>query len=91
MIGERLARRPLALERLYRLRPAAACLGRQLVLGRCRLQIFELKLHLLQQPRLALRAAAIKLAAQLLDLQLEMGDQRFTCWIGPPEHWPLRL
>ena len=78
MIGERLARRPLALERLYRLRPDRRCLGRQLVLGRCRLQIFKLKFHLLQQPRLALRAAAIKLTAKLLDLQLEMGDQCFT-------------
>src|SRR4051794_31022260 len=32
----------------------------------------------LQQPRLAFRAAAIKLTAKLLDLQLEMGVQCFT-------------
>ena len=77
MLGERLARRPLALERLDRLRLRRRLLGRQFVLGRGRLQLFELQLHLLQQPRLALRAAAVKLAPQLLDLQLEMGDQRF--------------
>ena len=77
MIGERFARRPLALEGLDGLRPRRRLLGRQLIFGRRRLQLFELKLHLLQQPRLALRAAAVKLAAQLLDLELEMADQRF--------------
>jgi hypothetical protein len=40
-------------------------------------QLFKLKLHLLQQSRLAFRAGAVKLAAQLLDLELEMADQRF--------------
>ena len=78
MIGERLARRPSALERLYCPRPGRRRLGRQLVLGRCRLQVFELKFHLLQEPRLALGARPIDFAPQLLDLQLEMGDQRFT-------------
>ena len=78
MIGERLARRPLALERLHSLRPDRRSLGRQLVLGRCRLQIFELKFHLIQQPRFALRTAAVKLPPELLDLQLEMGVQCFT-------------
>ena len=34
-------------------------------------------LHLLQQARLALRAGAVKLAPQLLDLELEMTDERF--------------
>ena len=77
MIGEWLARRPLALERLYRLRPGYRFLGRQLVLGRRRFQIFQLKFHLLQQPRFALRAAAVKSPPKLLDLKLEMGDQRF--------------
>ena len=84
MIGERFARGPLALERLYRLRPRRRFLGRQLVFGRCRLQLFELKLHLLQQPRLALRAAAVKLPAQLLDLKLEMGDQGFRAGVRLP-------
>ena len=46
-------------------------------LGRRRFQIFQLKFHLLQQPRFALRAAAVKSPPKLLDLKLEMGDQRF--------------
>ena len=71
MLGERLARRPLALERLHGLRPRRRLLGRQFVFGRRRLQLFELKLHLLEQSRLALRAGAVELAAQLLDLELE--------------------
>ena len=71
MIGERLAGRPLALERLDGLRPRRRLLGRQFIFGRGRFQLFELKLHLLQQPRLALRAGAIELAPQLLDLEPE--------------------
>jgi hypothetical protein len=78
MIGKRLARRPLALERFDRLGPARRILGRQLVLGRCRFQIFELKLHLIQQPRRALRTRPIELSPQFLDRQLEMGDQGFA-------------
>ena len=75
MLGEWFTRWPPALERLYALRPRRRLLGRQLILGRRRLQLFELKLHLLQQPRLALRASAVKLPLQLLDLQLVVGDQ----------------
>ena len=83
MSWERFARRPLALERFYGLRPRRRLLGHQLVLGRRRLQLLELKLHLFQQPRLALRASAVKLTAQLLDLQLVVGDQRgFRTGIG---------
>ncbi len=77
MIGERLASRSLALERLDGLSPVRGLFGRQLVFGRRCFQVFELQLHLLQQPRLALRAAAVKLPAQLLDLKLEMADQCF--------------
>ena len=62
---------------LYGLCPRRRLLGRQFILGRRRFQLFELKLHLLQQPRLALRAGAVKLAPQLLDLELEMADERF--------------
>ena len=87
MIGERLARRPLALERLDGLRLRRRLLGRQFVFGRGCLQLFELKLHLLQQPRLALRAAAVKLAPQLLDLELEVADQGF----GAPSRRQLPL
>ena len=78
MLGERLARRPLALERPDRLRLGRRLLRGQLVLGRSRLQVLQLQFHLLEQPRLALRAAAVELAPQLLDLQLEMRDQRFV-------------
>ena len=78
MIGKRLARGPLALERFDRLCPRRRLLGRQFVLGRCRLQIFELKLHLIQQPRRPLRARPVELTPQFLDRQLEMGDQGFA-------------
>ena len=46
------------------------------------------KLHLLQQPRLVLRASAVKLPPQLLDLQLEMSDQRFRARRSPPAREP---
>ena len=55
---------------------AAAMLGRQFVLGWRRLQLLELKLHLFEQPRLALGAAAVEVAPELLDLQLQPRDQR---------------
>ncbi len=85
VLGERLTGRPLALERLHGLRPGCRLIGRQLLLGRRRLQLFKLKLHLLQQPRLALRASAVKLPLQLLDLQLVVGDQGgFRTGIGEP-------
>src|SRR6266436_710748 len=37
--------------------------------------------HLLQQPSLALRAAAVKRPAKLFDLKLEMGDQHFRAGV----------
>jgi hypothetical protein len=77
MSRKRFAGRPLALERLHGLRPRRRLLGRQFILGCYRFQLFELKLHLLQQARLALRAGAVKLAPQLLDLELEMTDECF--------------
>ena len=72
VVGERLARRPLALERFHRLCPRRRLLGGELILGRGRLELFELQFHLIEQPRRALRTGAIELAAQLLDLELEM-------------------
>ncbi len=78
MIRERLARRPLAFERFDRLGPPRRILGRQLVLSRRRLQIFELKLHLIQQSSRTFRARPVELTPQFLDRQLEMGDQRFA-------------
>lgn len=50
-------------------------LGRQFVFSCRRFQLFELKLYLLQEPRLALRAAAVNLATQLLNLELEVADE----------------
>ena len=81
MRWERLAGRPLALEGLHGLRPRRRLLGRQFVFRRRRLQLFQLKLHLLQQSRLLLRARAVKLPAQLLDLEPVVGDQRFRAGI----------
>ena len=72
MIRERLARRPLALEGLDGLRSRHHLLGREFIFGGGGFQFFELKLHLLEQPRRAFGAGAIKLAPQLLDLELEM-------------------
>ncbi|MBB6414154.1 hypothetical protein HNQ71_006863 [Mesorhizobium sangaii] len=77
VLWERLARRPLALERFDQLRLRRSFLGRQLVLCRGRLKVLQLQFHLRQEPFLALRAAAVEFAPQLLDLQLEVCDQRF--------------
>src|SRR5215831_12052329 len=77
MVGEWLARWPLALEGSYVLRPSRRPLGRQFIFGCGCFQLFKLKLHLLEQPTLALRAAAVNLATQLLDLELEVTDQSF--------------
>jgi len=76
MLRERLARGTLTLKRWRASRPGYGFLSRQLILARSRFQLFQLKLHLLQKPRLALGTVAVKRAAQLLDLKLEMGDQR---------------
>jgi hypothetical protein len=78
MIGKRLARRPPALERFDRLCPGRRILVRQFVLSRCRLQIFELKLHLILQPRRAFRARPVELTPQFLDRKLEMGARGFA-------------
>ena len=88
MSGERLARWPPALDKLHH-RGARGLLGGQLVFGSTCCEIFELKLHLLEQPDLAFRAAAIELAPELLDLQLQPRDQRLgvryerLCACGP--------
>jgi len=77
MIGEGLARRPLAPERLYGLCPGRRLLGCQFIFRCDSFQLFELKLHLFQQACFVLRAAAVQLAPQLLDLELEVADQSF--------------
>lgn len=50
--------------------------GGQFILGSRRLQLLELQLHLVQQASRALRARAEAVPVELLDLQLEMHDQR---------------
>lgn len=76
MVRERLARRASAFE---------ACDGRgprhvqgfNLVFGGDRLELFELQLHLVDQPGSAFRAVAIALTPEFGDLQLQMLDHRF--------------
>jgi hypothetical protein len=75
MLGEWLARRPPAGEGCHtgglRCRP----LCRQLVLGRRGLKVFQLQLELIEQAGTVLRALTELRPLQLLDLQLQMGDQ----------------
>jgi hypothetical protein len=49
-------------------------LGRELVLGRRGFQLLELKLHLVEQARLALAARAKQVALELLDRQPQVHD-----------------
>ena len=76
MRRKRFARWALALRRWRALRPDCGFLSRQFILARSCFQFFEMKLHLLQKPRLTLRAAAVKRAPQLLDLEPQMSDHR---------------
>jgi hypothetical protein len=57
-------------------RPGGCALCRQLVLRRRSLELFELQLELIEQPGTALGALAEQLSAELLDLQLQVDDQR---------------
>ena len=52
-------------------------LGGNLVLRGRALQLLELQLHLVEDPRRAFRERAIELASELLDLQVLMRDQGF--------------
>ncbi len=81
MVGERLARRPLALEGLDHGRGRGA-FRRHLVLGRVGLGVLQLHLQLLDEPLLALRARAIERAPQLFDLKPQPCDQRFHARCG---------
>ncbi len=78
VLGKRLARRAPRSNERHALRPPSRRLRCQLVLGRSGLEVLQLQIHLLQEARLALRATAVEGAAQLLDLQLEMRDQRIS-------------
>ena len=84
MIRERLAGRSLARERGH-LRGCGfgrGHFGGKFVLGRRGLQFLQRQFKLIQQPRGALGPRAITVAVQLLDLQLQMSDQRLV--IGCP-------
>jgi len=74
VLGERLARRPTALVRCHQRIPARLRCG-FLVFGGPRLQVLQLQLQLVEQPRLVLRARAVQLTPQLLDRQLQVRDQ----------------
>jgi hypothetical protein len=50
--------------------------GGELILGGRGLQFRQLQLQLIQKPRGALRAWAIAITVELLDLQLQMSNQR---------------
>ena len=82
MLGEGLARWPLPGEGGHLGGPGGRALCRQLVLGRRGFELFELQLELVEQPGTALGALAEPLAPELLDLQLQMGDQRLI--VGCP-------
>jgi hypothetical protein len=53
-------------------------LGPELVFGGGRLELLELQLELVEEPRLALRLLTIELAPQLQDLELEGCDHGFA-------------
>jgi hypothetical protein len=80
MLGKGFARRPLARERRGR-RLGGGPLGGEFVLGGRSLKLLELQLQLIQKLGGALRARAEAIPVELLDLQLEMGDQGLV--IGP--------
>ena len=76
MLGERLAGRALARERRDVRRLGGGLLGGDLVLGGGGFQLFELQLHLIEQPRRALRARPVDLPLELGDLQVLVRDRR---------------
>lgn len=76
MLRERLPCRPFALEARDRRRACRRGFRRQLVLGRRGLKLFELQLHLVDEPRGPLGLRSEPLPLQLLDGELQLGDQR---------------
>ena len=84
MLRERFAGWPLARERRHLRGFSCGHFGRELVLRRRALQFLQRQLQLIQQPCGALRARAIAITVQLLDLQLQMGDQRLVVGLLSP-------
>ena len=76
VFGEGLARRSLTDEGRNLGGPGGRSLCLQLILCRRGFELLELQLELVEQPGTALGALAEPLAPKLLDLQLEMDDQR---------------
>lgn len=73
MLGERLARGPLAREGGHALRLGCRHLGGDLVFAGARLQLLQLQLELIEQAAGALGMRPEQLALELGDLQLQMG------------------
>jgi hypothetical protein len=78
MIREQFAGRPFARERRHGGGFGHRHFGGKFVLRRRGLQFLQRQFKLIQQPRGTLRARAIAVTVQLLDLQLQMGDQRLV-------------
>lgn len=74
MLGERLARRPLAGERHDIRRLGNRAFGGDLVLAGRTLEFLERQLHLIEQPFRSFGMVAVKLPGQLLDLQALVRD-----------------
>src|SRR3546814_6802433 len=75
---ERLAVRALALERGDGQSLCGGGLGDELILASIGLEIFELQLHLREETLAAFCAGSVRVALQLGDLQLEVGDRKST-------------
>ena len=90
MLGKRLPRGTLVLERGDAGRLAGGRLGCQIILAGVGFEIGERQLHLIEQATAALGARAILLAPELRDLQLEMGDQGSRSRWHAPGRWPAR-
>lgn len=83
VVGKGLARWPLRVNAATAVMLAAAC-SAELVLAGRRFQLFELELQLVQQARLALGARAVEFVPELLDFQIQAGDQRLGVRRHPP-------
>ena len=79
VLGKGLARRLAAREGGdLGLRPRRGGFSQPFIFRGRRLHLLKLQLKLIEEPPLALGALAVEFAAQLLDLQPQMGDQRLA-------------
>ena len=77
MLGEGLARRPLAGEGRHIRCLGHGALGGNLILGRRAREFLERQLHLVEQSHRPFRARAVELTRQFCELQSLVGDQGF--------------